>query len=155
MPPRWRRRWPQRQRGPALDAVAATRLDDALTAAMQRYLGDLHTGRVNPRQIHAAFSMPAPDRIDAATYLREALAGGRLADAVRAAAPQVPLYAALRAELARYRALAGHPAWAAPLPALPGRKLEPGKTWTGLPALAQRLTALGDLPPGHASSRRV
>jgi murein L,D-transpeptidase YcbB/YkuD len=138
--------------GPGLDAVAATRLDDALTAAMRRYLGDLHTGRVNPRQIHANFSMPSPDRIDAATYLEAALAGGRFADAVRAAAPQVPLYAALRAELARYRALIDHPAWAAPLPAPVGRKLEAGAAWAGLPLLTQRLVALGDLPPGTAVS---
>lgn len=134
--------------GPALDPVAASRLDQALTAAVHRYLGDLHSGRVDPRQVHADFSLPAPDRIEPASYLDAAPAGPRLADALQAAAPHVPLYAALRAELARYRALAGHPAWATPLPALPGRTLQPGQTWAGLAPLTQRLVALGDLPEG-------
>jgi murein L,D-transpeptidase YcbB/YkuD len=138
----------QAARGAGLDTMAATRLDNALSAAVQRYLSDLHSGRVDPRRIHADFSMPAPERIDPSSYLSAALAGPSLADALHAAAPHVPLYASLRAQLARYRALAGHPAWATPLPALPGRKLEPGTAWAGLPLLTQRLVALGDLPQG-------
>jgi murein L,D-transpeptidase YcbB/YkuD len=138
--------------GAPLDAVAATRLDDALSAAVHRYLSDLHSGRVDPRRIHADFSMPAPDRIDPSSYLSAALAGPGLADALHAAAPHVPFYASLRAELARYRALAGHPAWATPLPVLAARKLEPGNTWAGLPLLTQRLVALGDLPQGTPAS---
>ena len=132
--------------GPALAEAAATRLDDALTAAVLRYLSDLHSGRVDPRQIYAGSALPAVHPFDAASYLRAALAGPQLAAALRAAAPAVPLYAGLRSELARYRGLIGHPAWAAPLPPLPGRKLEPGATWAGLPLLSQRLVALGDLP---------
>lgn len=60
-----------------------------------------------------------------------------------------PLQAGLEAALPRYRLLAADPAvqsaWAAPLPPLGARKLEPGKAWAGLPLLAQRLIALGDL----------
>ncbi len=137
--------------GPPLDAVAAGRLDDALSAAVQRYLSDLHSGRVDPRRVHADFTIPAPDRIDPSSYLNAALAGPSLADALRVAAPRVPLYASLRAALARYRTLAAHPAWTTPLPALAGRKLEPGNPWTGLPLLTQRLVALGDLPQGTAA----
>ena len=134
--------------GPALGSDAAQRLEDALTTALQRYLGDLRSGRIDPRQIQQNYTPPAPPRIDGATALQEALAAPTLADAVHAAAPQVPLYASLRSELARYRAL-GNPAaaWATPLPALPGRKLEPGQVWTGLAQLTQRLVVLGDLPP--------
>jgi murein L,D-transpeptidase YcbB/YkuD len=65
------------------------------------------------------------------------------------------MYAALRRVLARYRALAGDPAWEAPLPALPGRKLSPGQAWAGLPVLALRLQALGDLPVGTAVPDRL
>ncbi|MFZ3126310.1 MAG: murein L,D-transpeptidase, partial [Acidovorax sp.] len=86
--------------GPALDSDAAQHLEDALTAALQRYLSDLRSGRIDPRQIHQNYTPPAPPRIDSATAL---------ADAVRAATPPVPLYASLRSELARYRAL-GNPA---------------------------------------------
>jgi murein L,D-transpeptidase YcbB/YkuD len=133
--------------GPALGSDAAQRLEDALTAALQRYLGDLRSGRIDPRQIHQNYTPPAPARIDAATALQEALTAPTLADAVRAAAPQVPLYASLRNELSRYRALGSPAAWATPLPALPGRKLEPGQAWAGLAQLTQRLVVLGDLPP--------
>lgn len=129
--------------GPAL-----RQLDQALSQAMQRYLSDLHRGRVDPRRIHADFSVAAPGRIDPPAYLRAALAAGRLAEAVREAAPALPQYARLRAALARYRPLADHPAWQATLPPLPGRALRTGQGWAGLPLLAQRLGALGDLPAG-------
>lgn len=135
--------------GPALDEASAARLEATLAAALHRYLTDLHAGRIDPRQIHAEFTaLPARD-FDAAAYLQAALAAPDFAGALRAAAPRVPLYASLRALLAHYRTLAGHPAWATPLPPLPGkRKLEPGQPWAGLPQLAQRLVALGDLPEG-------
>ena len=140
----------QAARGPALDAVAATRLDDALSAAVRRFLSDLHSGRLDPRQVRGGAALPEPHRIDSASYLSAALAGPWLTQALLAAAPPIPLYAGLRAELARYRALVNHPAWAARLPAPVGRKLEPGTAWAGLPLLTQRLVALGDLPPGTA-----
>jgi murein L,D-transpeptidase YcbB/YkuD len=133
---------------PALGSAAAQqRLEDALTTALQRYLGDLRSGRIDPRQIQQNYTPPAPPRTNAATALQEALAAPSLADAVRAAAPPVPLYASLRTELARYRALGNPAAWATPLPALPGRKLERGQAWAGLAQLTQRLVLLGDLPP--------
>ncbi len=140
----------QAARGPGLDAVAATRLDDALSAAVRRFLSDLHSGRLDPRRIRGGAALPEPHRIDSASYLSAALAGPWLTQALLAAAPPIPLYAGLRAELAHYRALVDHPAWAAPLPAPVGRKLEPGTAWAGLPLLTQRLVALGDLPPGTA-----
>ncbi len=45
-----------------------------------------------------------------------------------------------------YRAMGDHPAWKTPLPPLPARSLKPGDAWDGLPLMAQRLAALGDLP---------
>lgn len=132
--------------GPALDSDAAQQLEDALSTALQRYLGDLRSGRIDPRQIHQNYTPPAPPQADAASALQQALAAPTLADAVRATAPQVPLYASLRSALARYRALGNPAAWATPLPVLPGRKLELGQAWAGLAQLTQRLVVLGDLP---------
>jgi murein L,D-transpeptidase YcbB/YkuD len=68
-------------------------------------------------------------------------------EAVQAARPQLPLYAGLMQALARYRALEAEPALQQPLPPLPGSRIEPGQEYPGLPALAQRLVALGDLDP--------
>ena len=133
--------------GPALGVDAALRLEDALTTNLQRYLGDLRSGRIDPGQIHQNYTAPALPQVDAATALQNVLAAPSLADAVRATAPPVPLYASLRNELARYRALGNPAAWDSPLPPLPGRKLEPGQAWAGLAQLTQRLVVLGDLPP--------
>lgn len=138
-----------------LPADAEARLSQALTLAMQRYLGDLHDGRIDPRRIHHDFNLSRRAPFDAAQLLRSLPPDA----AVRAAVPQLPLYEQLRTLLARYRALAGDLAWRQPLPPLPaaGRgapKLEPGQAWPGLPLLAERLAALGDLPAPAAPPQR-
>jgi murein L,D-transpeptidase YcbB/YkuD len=140
---------------PAPDAATIARLDQALTSALQRYLVDVHTGRVDPSQIHLGFTMPRVDPFDAAAALRAALASGRVADALRQAAPRVPQYERLRETLAQYRNLVDHTAWRQALPALPraagggAAKLEPGQPYAGLALLSQRLGALGDLAPAQ------
>ena len=138
---------------PALAPDKAEKLDQALTEAMLRYLGDLHQGRIDPRQIHHNFSPARRDAFDPPTVLRAALAARRLPEAASAAAPGLPLYERLRDVLARYRALSDDAAWQQSLPALPGAspsrsgKIEPGQAYAGLKLLAQRLVALGDLAP--------
>lgn len=144
------RRVAQALEGPALADAPQAQLDAALTNAVQHYLADLRVGRVSPRQIHANFAVPPHAPLDTAAYLREAVANHRLAVALRQAVPQLPMYASLRWALARYRALAKHPAWQVALPPLPGSKLVAGQAYAGLPLLAQRLEALGDLPAGTA-----
>ena len=134
----------QAQQG--VSAAAAEALAQALTLAMQRYLGDLHLGRIDPRRIHHDFDIARREPFDAARLLQQMTPDA----AARAAAPQIPLYQHLRVQLARLRALGDDPAWGQPLPALPaaGRgaaKLEPGRDWSGVPRLADRLLALGDL----------
>ena len=134
-----------------LDAAGVARIEQALTTAMERYLADVHTGRVDPQKIRHNFSPPQPEPFDAAAYLQAALAAGRLRDAASEAAPRLPIYASLRGALAAYRARAGHAAWRDPLPPLPGgpaAKLAPGQAYAGLALLAERLAELGDLPPG-------
>lgn len=113
-----------------------------LTAAMQHYLRDLRQGRVPPQQLQEHYRQPN----DSELALEQALASQHLQELVRTATPPMPQYADLRHTLAHYRRLADHPAWQHPLPPLPGRKLNPGATWAGVPVLQQRLYALGDLP---------
>jgi murein L,D-transpeptidase YcbB/YkuD len=132
----------------------AATLDGLLGAAMERYLGDLSQGRVDPRRLHADFAPVRRDGFDAAAALAAALQRRRLADAVREATPRVPPYEPLRDALRRYRGLGAHAAWAESLPALPsgprgrGPRLEAGQAWPGLDLLARRLEALGDLMAG-------
>ncbi len=150
----------QAAQGPPPTPSAIERLDLALTTAMQRYLTDLHEGRIDPRQIDQDYAPPRREPFDAPAYLAAALAAHRLSEAVHEAAPRMPLYEHLRDALARYRGLVGHPAWQTPLPPLPAVRrgtaggLEPGQAWAGLPLLAQRLAAVGDLAPGTPAPPR-
>lgn len=132
----------QAGRGAPLAAQASL----ALTRAMERLLSDLHAGRVAPRDIHMTFKLP-PTQFDAAAYLRAAVASHTLTASVRMAAPSLPLYAALRRALTHYRALESNAAVQGRLPAAP-KKVEPGQPYAGVAELAQRLSALGDLPAG-------
>ncbi|MDD5324181.1 MAG: L,D-transpeptidase family protein, partial [Polaromonas sp.] len=136
---------------PQPQPATIARLEPALTTAMERYLADLHTGRIDPRQAHHDFKPLRREAFDPGAYLRDALAARRLSEAAREAAPRMPLYERLREQLARYRGWIGHPAWQQPLPPLPGDrrglagKLEPGQDYAGLAIMAQRLVVLGDL----------
>jgi murein L,D-transpeptidase YcbB/YkuD len=142
----------QRAAQQPLDAAATSRLQQHLTAAMQRYLGDLHAGRVAARDLPHGYAAPGRKAFDAATVLQEALTQGQLPEAARSAAPRLSQYEQLRAALTRYRGLENHAAWNAPLPPLPPSsdrrppKLEPGGVYTGLARLRERLVALDDLP---------
>lgn len=134
------------------DAAAVVQLEQALTTAMQRYLADLHRGRIDPRQVHQDFEPPRGDDFDPSAYLLAAVQSGRLREASDAAAPQLPQYQHLRDALVRYRALVDHPAWRQALPPLPGGRgipgaVQPGQPYPGLALLAERLVALGDLAP--------
>jgi murein L,D-transpeptidase YcbB/YkuD len=153
----WRAALLQAELGPPPDAAGSARLEQALDLAMQRYLGDLHGGRIDPQQIHHDFKPPRRGEFDPAVYLQAALAAQRLPEAAREAAPALALYRELREQLARYRRLADHAAWQQALPPLPpatpaarrsaAPKLTPEQPYAGATQLAQRLTALGDLAP--------
>lgn len=131
--------------GSALTPTQQAQLDATLTRAMEHYLSDLSQGRVNPGRVKANFSTPIAHAADIPAWLRDAVREQRLGAAVAQLATQAPMAAPLRQALSHYRALGQHPAWQSPLPALPGRKLEAGQTYVGLPLLAQRLQVLKDL----------
>ena len=148
------RRLTEAAQGPPLPEDTQAQLDAWMTAALQRYLEDRRNGRVDPRRVHADFDVQRHPPLDTRALLRDGAAGHRVAEALREAEPRLPMYANLRKALARYRALAGQPAWETALPQLPGRKLVSGQAWAGVPLLAQRLETLGDLPAGTAVSGR-
>lgn len=118
------------------------RFDVNLSAALAQLIQDLHAGRAEP-----AVLAPRLDRGLMEGRLSElttqALFGNPQA-AYAAARPKLPLYARLRTALLHYRELAN----ANPESRLPPlrAKLRPGQSWEGLPALAERLKLLGDLP---------
>ncbi len=127
------------------DDSARQRLDLALTEAMQRYLSDLQSGRVTPEQVQAAFAPRQRPREDVSLILRQAVAGGQLAQAVQTMARHTPMAQPLQAALQQYRDLMGAPHWRTPLPLPDGGKLVAGQDYPGLDMLVRRLQALGDL----------
>jgi len=141
--------------GPTLTPTQQIELDNALTRAMQHYLGDLTFGRVNPQRVKADFAEPTRRSADMAGWLRAAVREQRLDQWVAQLAIQAPMAVPLRQALAHYRALSNHPAWQTPLAAPPGRKLEAGQAYAGLSLLAQRLQALGDLAAGTPVPQRL
>jgi L,D-transpeptidase YcbB len=149
------RRVAQALQGPLPDEAARQQLDDALTSAIERYVSDLETGRVDPRRIHEDFDVRRPPAHEPFAFVRDAIAAQRVAAALREAQPRVPMYEALRRELAAYRALADHEAWRSALPPLPGRKVVPGRPYAGLDLLARRLQALGDMPADGPAPQRL
>ncbi len=144
----------QREARALLEAAAAEGLDPAdyrdapVDVAFRSFLHDLHGGRVRARDL--GFGVDANPARDAAVEpaLHDALNAGRLALAVERLRPPLAQYRQLRDELARHRRIAGEAHWSA-LPATP-RKVEPGTAYDGTVALAERLTAIGDLAPGSA-----
>lgn len=139
----------QREARSILDAAASDGLDaDDYRAGpveddFRRFLRHLRFGRVRPRDLGFRVAGVSDDGAVVETVLREALTAGRLQVAVDALRPPFLQYRQLREALARYRALAGAPAWA-PLPAV-AKQIEPGQPFDGAAALRERLVALGDL----------
>ena len=123
-------------------------LNTLLTTSLENYLNDLRNGRVDPHAVHQKFDVPAKPVFDARQYIAQALHDNRIENALHDARPKVPMYDAVVKAMAHYRTLATDPVWDTPLPPLPGRKLEPGQTYAGMPLLKQRLAVLGD----HASA---
>jgi L,D-transpeptidase YcbB len=116
--------------------------DVVLSELLLRFVGDLHVGRVDPRDIGFQLNV-ARNGHDIAALVQRAVAGGRLVASVYALRPRDPQYAALAAELPRYRALAARDV-GAPLPVV--HRVRPGEPYAGLAALWQRLVLLGDAP---------
>ena len=98
----------------------------------------------------------AAKKLDLTAALREARQGGGLGDALEALQPPFPHYRRARRMAAIYRDLAkdGEPP-TVPALATGVRKVEPGTTWTGVPQLAARLRAFGDLPARRRSPRPI
>jgi L,D-transpeptidase YcbB len=122
------------------DARAGARLDLLLTASYLKLADVLATGKVKPGDYHDAWHIKPAETDSLYRHLQEGLAGSLQAslDGIRPAFDQ---YYRLQQHLGRYTDLAAED-W----PALDLKQpLMPGDSSQQLPALRQRLYALGDL----------
>src|SRR5262245_31249462 len=138
-------RWAAVKAGKATGPERAL-FDLAVSVAAARMLRAVHVGRVDPATMNWGYNV-SEKTVDVLGALRDARQGRGLRATLDSLEPTVSHYARARKTLASYRALAraGEPD---PAPELPkGRsKVEPGRTWDGVPVLAARLRGFGDLP---------
>lgn len=129
---------------PTADEVA--RFDTALTVVTMQYAADAYGGRVDPASLHYELESPRK-RLDLPSFVLALAAADDPAQRLAALDPPMPLFANLRAALARMRALASRP----DLPEVPDdlRVLHPRDRNAAVPALRGRLAALGDLDTGE------
>lgn len=136
---------------PARAPVEVGRFDLALSAAFLRYMGDLHSGRVDPRKIGFNLDVPV-DRHDVPALVRTALADGTLPQLVLTQRPPLVVYSRVKDALARYRVLADSATDSVPAVSA---SVKPGDAWAGVVPLARRLRFLGDLTQTMPSDSTV
>ncbi|MEP7116907.1 MAG: peptidoglycan-binding protein, partial [Acidobacteriota bacterium] len=124
--------------------------DVALSVSAARLLKAVHLGRVDPATMLWGYDV-ATKPFDLVARFTEMRAGQGLSAMLDELEPPVTHYKRARKALAIYRGLvvAGEPPLV-PLVAK-GKKFEPGAAWDGVPQLAARLRAFGDLPAGASS----
>jgi len=142
-------RWAAVKAGTATGPERA-HFDLAISVAAARMVRAVHVGRVDPATMNWGYSI-AEKPIDVPAALHEARQGKGLRATLDSLEPPVSHYGRARKTLAAYRALAraGEPD---PVPDLQKgqTKIEPGKTWAGVPQLAARLKVFGDLADGSS-----
>jgi murein L,D-transpeptidase YcbB/YkuD len=120
----------------------AWRLDTLLTRTFFQYARDVSYGRVEPAVVDSQWIRTSRS-MDLVVLLEMALAADDVAPVLRKLAPSQPGYTALRDAMGRYRDVAEHGGWPAPL----GRRLaaEGYDTTAGLDAAVRRFQTLHGL----------
>ena len=128
--------------------AVVSQVDAALTVAVGRFVSDLHSGRVSPREVGYDLDVARP-KFDVPSVV-DTLAHAPLVSAtLDGIEPQFLHYRLLKSVLARYRKLALHPELNR-LPDPGKNAIKPGGLYVGAPALRRLLIALGDLSAGPA-----
>ncbi len=138
--------WKQVQRnaqdGKPLDPRRLVDLDLLLTDAFLIYASHLLSGRVNPTTFDSEWHVVALKEVDLPQYLEEALASGRISEALDGLLPVHRGYSELQRALIKYRRLSRSGGWP---PIHDGLKLQLNDLDDRVAFLRQRLRATGDL----------
>jgi murein L,D-transpeptidase YcbB/YkuD len=129
----------------ATRGIALERADAELSAVAARIALDLHQGRIKPSEVGYDLDLKrAP--FDTAAAVRSLASSSNVAATLDSMEPRLRHYVLLKRALAQYRALDATQRDLVRLPALPRRKVTPGESYEGVPALRRLLDALGDMP---------
>ena len=130
------------QEGSTLDPRRLVDLDLLLTDAFLIYASHLFSGRVNPETFDSEWHVVALKEVDLPRYLEEALASGRISEALDGLLPVHHGYTELQRALFEYRRLSRSGGW----PRISdGPKLQLNDVDDRVAQLRQRLLATGDL----------
>lgn len=141
------RRWFEVAGGGATDPQRA-QFDLLMTDAAIRLGYHLWFGKVDPVSFDSGWNLSRRvPGFDPVAEIERALASPDLAATLRAMQPDLPLYASLKRELARYNRIALAGGWE---PVREGATLRPGERDARVPALRRRLAITGELPAGAA-----
>ncbi len=132
--------WTARMSDLTNDAAQA-RFDVAMTATLIRYATDVRNGRVSPQSMDFAYE-GQPDTIYFPELVNRVATAADPASVIASVEPTNPEYRRLLNALATYRRIAATTEETLPVVA----KLKVGDDYTGLPQLASKLRAFGDLP---------
>jgi len=128
---------------------AWARQDLRLSAAVLRFLVDVHYGRVDP--VKAGFRLYAPrPPLDLVATLEKLSVAGDVGAAIDGVEPQFYHYRLLERSLRQYRRLAQLQADLPALPRAPDHPVQSGESFAGVPGVRALLRLLGDLPAGAA-----
>ncbi|MDD1620686.1 MAG: L,D-transpeptidase family protein [Methylococcaceae bacterium] len=124
--------------------------DVGLSISLLRFVHDLHSGRINPRNLDYPAPFGSKPAIDAAALLMRHRDQQSMAELPLAAAPKVRQYQKLKQALTKFRQLAQ----SGPQTELyfPKKSLHPGDSHPQLPELRQRLREIGELTEAEIAS---
>jgi L,D-transpeptidase YcbB len=135
--------------------AALEHVDSELSAVAARVATDLHQGRIKPSEVGYDLDVKKP-LFDAAAAVRALASSSNVAATLDSMEPHLRHYVLLKRALAQYRALQETERGLLQLPALPRRKVSPGESYDGAPALRRLLDVVGDIPgPEPAGGARV
>ncbi len=121
------------------------RFDLDLTASVMRYMSDLACGRIDPRRLNLGLNVNIRKRCNFSEFLRaRVINAADVVSVLKQIEPPYGGYQRTKAALVQYLDLANEGEGEALL--RPRKTLQPGDTYSGLPAMEKRLRRLGDLP---------
>ena len=134
----------------AADPALAAKFDILLTDSLIRLGYHLLVGKVDPLELDNNWNMEFTiGDLDTTLELATAIQQGKVTGLVNRLRPQAPIYANLKAALARYRNIEQRGGWQ---PITPGPTLKPGMSDARVSELRKRLAASGDLASADLTS---
>ncbi len=130
--------------GSSRDPVAH---DIAISVGFLSLLNHLHSGKIDPRTVHADWNIGRKGSAGIVLQAAQAITNRDITAALRAARPQQALYRQLRLGLARYRSIQAAGGWP---PVISATAISPGESTPAVPQLRRRLAITGDYYPSPA-----